>query len=65
MEGITQEKQIISFISIVVSSKRNLGTIRSKIDAVSLEKMNINLYWGYLRILTSNIITLWIVERLI
>ena len=26
--------------------------------------MNINLYWGYLKILTYNIITLWIVERL-
>ena len=65
MVGITQEKQIISFISIVVPWKQNLGTIRIKTDATSLEKMKINLYWGYLKILTWNIITLWIVESLI
>ena len=44
MVGITQEKQIISFISIAIPLKQNLGTISSKTDATSLEKMNINLY---------------------
>ena len=52
MVGITQEKQIISFISIAIPLKQNLGTISSKTDATSLEKMNINLYWGYLKVLT-------------
>ena len=52
MVGITQEKQIVSFISIVIPSKQNLGTISTKTDGASLEKMSINLYWGYLKILT-------------
>ena len=44
---------------------QNLGTIRIRTDAKSLEKMKTNLYWDYLKTLTWKTITLWIVVRLI
>ena len=40
MVGITQEKQFIYFISL---KEQNLGTIRIKTDAKSLEKIKTNL----------------------
>ena len=39
MVRITQEKQILSFIFIVVPQKQKLRTIRNKTDAKGLEKM--------------------------
>ena len=38
MVVITQEKQIINFISIMIPYEQNLGTIRVKTDAKSFEK---------------------------
>ena len=52
MVMITQGKQIIIFISIVVLQKENLARIKT--DGKSLKKMKINLYWGYLKILTKH-----------
>ena len=53
MIGITQEKQLISFISTRDHplKKQNIGTNRIKTDT-SLEKMTTSLHCGYWKILT-------------